>query len=140
MKLHQGRKLLEKRVVVCYLKIRKTLHFLFCLIIILATIMLFMIVVDHIMIFILIFDGRENSNEKPLYPLFVCYSHQQNCMLLFMKQPVLKFLSININNFKNYVCLHYLHTIKCLCHVGALKKNAQLTLQQTVKCNILFVL
>ena len=69
--------------------------------------MLFMIVVDHVRIFILIFNGRENSNEKPLYPLFVCYGHQQNCLLLFMKQPVLKFVSININNFKNYVCKHY---------------------------------
>ena len=102
--------------------------------------MLFMIVVDQIRIFILTFSGHENSNKKPLYPLFVCYGHRQNCLLFFMKQPVLKFLSININNFKNYVCKHYLHTIKCLCHVGAVKKNAQLTWQLIVKCNILFVL
>ena len=102
--------------------------------------MLFIIVVDQIRIFILTFNGRENSNEKPLYPLFLCYDNRKNCLLLFMKLLVLKFLLINIDNFKNYVCKHYLHTIKCLCHIGALKKNAQLTWQQTVKCNILFVL
>ena len=139
MKLHQGRKLFEKRDIAYYLKVRKALH-LYLVLIILATIMLFIIVVDQIRILILTFNRRENSNEKPLYPLFVCYDHQQNCLLLLMKQPVLIFLSININNFKNYVCKHYLHTIKCLCLIGAFKKNAHLTWQQIAKCNILFVL